>query len=131
VKKQSNNPYDALERLFHEPHRLAIMSALCRRGQGRSFKQLKKECGLTDGNLSRHLKTLEESGVVRIQKTFVGSRPHTSVFATDTGRDEFVRYLQALETVLNQAVESVTFEEAAAQTWRETTVSGVKEIPVQ
>ena len=73
----------SLEKLFHEPNRLAIVSALCGAdNDGLSFKSLKEDCSLTDGNLSRHLKTLEEAGAVRIEKSFVGSRPRTSSFAS-------------------------------------------------
>jgi len=125
----NNNPYDALERLFHEPHRLAIMSTLCRSSRGQSFKQLKQECSLTDGNLSRHLKTMEEAEAVRIQKSFVGSKPHTSVYATETGREHFVDYLQALEEVLKQAVDAVTHEKSTQ--WENATVHCMEEMQVQ
>ena len=123
-----NNPYDALERLFHEPHRLAIMSTLCRSSQGKSFKQLKKECSLTDGNLSRHLKTMEEAGVTRVQKSFVGSKPHTSIYATDLGREHFIDYLQALEEVLKQAVDAVGHEESTQ--WEDSTVHCMEEVHI-
>jgi len=99
----SSNPYAALERLFHEPNRLAIMSALCSAVNGLSFKELKEDCELTDGNLSRHLKTLQEALAVRIEKSFVGARPRTTVFLSDTGRDKFLSYLTALEEVLKRA----------------------------
>ena len=56
-----DNPYEALERIFHEPSRLAIMSELCAVHQGLAFNELKERCGLTDGNLSRHLAALEKA----------------------------------------------------------------------
>ncbi len=99
--------YDALARVFHEPHRLAIMSMLCGGSQGQSFNDLKRKCELTDGNLSRHLKTLEEAGAIRVAKQFVGVRPNTTVQVTELGRESFIHYLQALEEVLKTAVESV------------------------
>jgi len=61
-------PYEQLERVFHEPNRLAIMSALIQARSGRGFSELKVECNLTDGNLSRHLKHLEEYGRLKLQK---------------------------------------------------------------
>ncbi|NCC51254.1 MAG: ArsR family transcriptional regulator [Spartobacteria bacterium] len=125
----NDNPYSALERLFHEPHRLAIMSALCRSGQGQSFNQLKNECGLTDGNLSRHLKTLGDAGIVLIQKSFIGTKPHTTVYATDEGREHFVSYLRALEEVLKQAVDAVSREQTA--TWEKATVHCMEEAHIQ
>ena len=105
--KKESNPYDALERIFHEPHRLAIMSALCGAMDGQAFNDLKSECELTDGNLSRHLKTLENAGAVRIKKSFVGSKPRTTVFASEEGREGFLEYLKALEGVLTRAAEAV------------------------
>ena len=106
-KQDAANPYDALQRIFHEPHRLAIMSSLCALTQGESFTELKRDCGLTDGNLSRHLRAMEAAGVITITKTFVGRRPRTTIIVTDEGRETFLDYLDALEAVLNRAVESV------------------------
>lgn len=103
----SSNPCASLEKLFHEPNRLAIVSALCSALDGMSFKALKDECQLTDGNLSRHLRTLEDAGAVRIEKSFVGSRPRTTVFLTDAGRESFVSYLEVLETVLKRAADAL------------------------
>ena len=104
------NPYEAIKSIFHEPSRLAIMSALCNAADGLSFTELKEECELTDGNLSRHLKALEEAKAVRIKKSFVRSKPLTTLFLTDRGREHFLTYLQALEEVLNLAAESAAQE---------------------
>ena len=101
------NPYAALKTLFHEPNRLAMMSALSQAIDGLTFNDLKRECGLTDGNLSRHLKTLEEAEAIRIEKTFVDAKPRTTVFLSDAGRKSFIEYLQALEEVLQKAARSV------------------------
>jgi DNA-binding transcriptional ArsR family regulator len=101
------NPYAALKTLFHEPNRLAMMSALSQAIDGLTFNDLKRECDLTDGNLSRHLKTLEEAEAIRIEKTFVDAKPRTTVFLSDAGRKSFIEYLQALEEVLQKAVRSV------------------------
>ncbi len=98
-----DNPYQALKRVFHEPNRLAIVSALCPAGNGLTFGELKDECDLTDGNLSRHLRMLEESNIIFIRKEFIDSRPRTTVFLSDIGRDRFVDYLVALEEVLKLA----------------------------
>lgn len=103
---QKENPYDSLQRLFHEPHRLSIMSALCAVGKGISFTDLKQECGLTDGNLNRHLKTMEEAQMVGVTKSFIGSKPRTMIYATERGRESFLNYLHALEEVLHKAVET-------------------------
>ncbi len=108
---KTETPYDALERLFHEPNRLAIMSSLVG-SAGLSFGEVKETCGLTDGNLSRHLKTLEEAGVVRIEKTFVNRRPRTTVYLSDEGKQRFLQYIDALEQVLKQAAERIQATEA-------------------
>src|SRR6185312_15292101 len=102
-----DNPYNALNRLFHEPNRLAIISALCSAGDGMTFNDLKEECDLTDGNLSRHLKSLQEARMIRIKKSFVKTKPQTTIFLTERGREHFVSYLEALEEVLLKAAESV------------------------
>lgn len=102
-----DSPYNAIKVIFHEPNRLAILSSLCQSAEGRTFNELKDECGLTDGNLSRHLKALEDAKVIRIRKTFVKSKPLTTVYLTDRGRERFVEYLQALEEVLVKAADSL------------------------
>lgn len=107
MTKEAPNPYEALERIFHEPNRLAIMSALCSADGGLTFGELKENCGLTDGNLNRHLKVLEESGAVRIKKRFVGVRPRTTVHISQGGLKRFNEYLEALSHVLEKARQSV------------------------
>ena len=108
MTKEAPNPYEALERIFHEPNRLAIMSALCNADAGLTFGDLKEICGLTDGNLNRHLKVLEESNAVRIEKRFVGVRPRTTVRISRGGLKRFNDYLEALGHVLEKARQSVS-----------------------
>lgn len=112
MKKQTP-PYDALERLFHEPKRLSILSALCAADHGLTFGELKETCALTDGNLNRHLKVLSESGVIRVRKRFVKEKPRTTVFLTRKGVDRFSQYLAALHDVLAQARSSLIEEKRA------------------
>lgn len=107
------NACQSLERVFHEPNRLAIMSALGGVAEGLTFNELKEQCRLTDGNLSRHLKALEEAGAVKIHKQKDdGARPQTTLFLTPSGRREFVEYLQTLESVLQQAAEALSVDRA-------------------
>ena len=107
---QDENLYEALEKIFHEPNRLAIISAVCASDGGLSFNELKEACNLTDGNLNRHLKVLEEAGAVRIEKKFVDSKPRTTVIITDTGLERFNEYLVALSEVLKKAREAMPGE---------------------
>lgn len=106
-----DNPYAALERLFHEPARLALVSALCDGRDGWSFNDLKSVCDLTDGNLNRHLKVLQEGGVVESHRLATASRPVTIVRLTESGRAQFLAYLQALEEVLHKAAEALESRE--------------------
>jgi DNA-binding MarR family transcriptional regulator len=105
------NPYDALEKIFHEPNRLSIMSAICASDDGLTFNELKDACKLTDGNLNRHLKVLEEANAIKIRKAFVENKPRTTVHITKTGLDRFNEYLSALTEVLKQARQSLPAEE--------------------
>lgn len=100
-------PYESLEKIFHEPSRLAIVSELSGVVGELSFVDLKERCDLTDGNLSRHLTALEKAGVIRIKKQFVDSKPRTTVALTPQGRTSFVEYLDALEKVLHHAAARV------------------------
>ena len=112
--KNEMNPYAALNKLFHEPSRLAIITALGGAIDGLTFGELKDHCDLTDGNLSRHLKALEEGRMVRVKKSSAGKRTRTSVVLSDYGRESFMEYLRALEQVLVTASKSMVAEEKAA-----------------
>ncbi len=106
-----DNPYPRLERIFHEPGRLTIMSNLLGAPNGLTFTQLKEVCDLTDGNLSRHLKALEKAKAVTIKKRFVKNRPQTTVALSKHGQTDFMAYLQALEAVLLDAAAKVGTQE--------------------
>ncbi len=109
---ENGNPYEALERIFHEPNRLAIMSALCAAPgrAGLTFNELKAACALTDGNLNRHLKALEDAGAVRIEKAFVRAKPRTTIRLSARGLDRFSEYLAALDEVLVKARQALPHE---------------------
>ena len=53
--------YQGLDRVLHEKARLGILTALVARKQGATFVELKRLCALTDGNLARHLQTLQDA----------------------------------------------------------------------
>ncbi len=91
-----------LDPVIHQPTRLRIMAALVGLDEGEraDFTFLRDLLGLTDGNLSVHLQRLEEAGYVRVEKTFVGRRPKTWVWATTEGRAAFAAYVDALEDIL-------------------------------
>ncbi len=95
--------YEGLSRVLHEKARLGILTALRTRGEGLGFSELKGLCSLTDGNLSRHLTVLQESGLVAIKKGTQGGRPLTWAKLTSRGRKEFDAYLEELQRVIQDA----------------------------
>jgi DNA-binding MarR family transcriptional regulator len=96
--------FDGLERVLHEKARLGILTSLLSHRDGLVFNELKELCSLTDGNLSRHLSTLQEDGLVEIWKGMNGRRPQTLVRLTAAGRTRFVEYLGLLESIVNGAL---------------------------
>ena len=110
MNKEKENPFDELKKIFHEPKRMAIMSALCAADSGLSFTELKQQCDISDGNLNRHLKVLGEAGAVNVRKKFVGVKPRTTVYLSEKGINQFNEYLTALSQVLNQALEAMPWE---------------------
>ncbi|MFA5941598.1 MAG: transcriptional regulator [Sinimarinibacterium sp.] len=98
--------YEGLDRIFHEKARLGIVSSLAGHADGLSFSDLKALCGLTDGNLSRHLQVLEEAGYLDIEKGYEGKRPTTRCRLTHSGRAHFSEYLAVLEQVLRKATQA-------------------------
>jgi len=93
-----------LNPLIHQPTRLRIMAALVSldEGDGADFVFLRDLLGLTDGNLSVHLRRLEEAGYVAVEKTFVERRPRTWLRATSEGREAFSAHVDALEQIIKR-----------------------------
>nr|HID12201.1 transcriptional regulator [Anaerolineae bacterium] len=91
-----------LNPLIHQPTRLRIMAALVSldRDERVDFTFLRDLLHLTDGNLSAHLRVLEDAGYVGVEKTFVERRPKTWIWATSEGRDAFAAHVDALETII-------------------------------
>ena len=89
-----------LDRLIHEPARLAIMTVLSS-VKSADFVFLQRTTGLTKGNLSSHLTKLEEAGLVQIEKRFVMKKPNTNVELTAEGRKRVARHWEQLERLRN------------------------------
>ena len=96
--------YEGLDRVIHEKARLGVLTSLMAHPKGLVFADLKRLCGLTDGNLSRHLTILQEANLVEVEKSVKGNRPHTQVRITDLGRAKFREYLSELEHVIHDAM---------------------------
>lgn len=95
--------YDGISRVIHEKARLSIMTSLLVHKNGLSFQELKDFCQLSDGNLSRHARILEDAGFIRVEKGFEGRRPKTDYTMTEKGKTEFLRYLGELEKIIRDA----------------------------
>jgi DNA-binding transcriptional ArsR family regulator len=98
--------YDGLDRVMHEKARLGILTSLVAHPKGLAFSDLKRLCGLTDGNLSRHLQVLLEAGLVDVLKGYDQNRPQTVCKITATGRRRFLAYLTVLEQIVRDAAAS-------------------------
>jgi DNA-binding MarR family transcriptional regulator len=92
-----------LDETIHQPIRLRVMTMLVSQSEeGRlAYGFIQKTLGLTGGNLTTHLRKLEEAGFVAISKEFLGTKPRTWVEATQEGRQAFAEYLVNLERALN------------------------------
>ena len=92
--------FSGLERIFHERGRLAVCSCLIANPDGLRFTELQEACGLTDGNLNRHMHALSEVGVVWSERVRGLGRPTTIVRITEAGRTRFLAYVDELEAVV-------------------------------
>jgi DNA-binding MarR family transcriptional regulator len=90
-----------LDRVVHSPARLMILAYLAAVDSA-DFTFLMNQVGLTRGNLSSHLKTLEEAGYVDIRKEFVDRVPHTLIQLTDAGRQAIQAYRQQMRAIVDE-----------------------------
>lgn len=104
--------YDGLDRVIHEKARLGVLTSLMAHPKGLAFADLKQLCGLTDGNLSRHLQVLHDAGLVEVRKGYARNRPHTTCRLTAAGRKRFLEYLAVLEQVVRDAARAAKDEGA-------------------
>ncbi len=102
--------YEGLDRVIHERARLSVLISLITNPNGLSFVDLKQLCGLTDGNLARHLQVLEKDGMIKIVKEQDQNRLQTIVRITTAGRKRYVEYLQTLEQVVLDAAKAAKDE---------------------
>ena len=90
-----------LDRVIHEKGRLAIMSALAASPE-LSFTELRDTLDMTDGNLTTHIRTLREEGLVSVAKSYEKNRPLTTCSLTTAGRKAFAEYINLLEQIVRQ-----------------------------
>lgn len=98
------NPFDhaQIDDVIHGRLRLGIMAYLSTVSPA-IFGELKQKVGATDGNLSTHLRKLEDAGYVRQEKRFVGRRPQTRVFLTDNGRTAWLIWIDQMQGLMRAA----------------------------
>ncbi len=91
--------YQQIDDLIHSRIRLAVMAALTTMGPV-SFSLIKETVGATDGNLSVHIRKLEEGGYLSVEKSFVDRKPVSIYSLTTAGKSAFKTYIQYLENML-------------------------------
>ena len=96
---------DRLDEIIHVPTRLAIVTLLSQ-VEYAEFSFLRDHLRMTDGNLSSHLRVLEQAGYTEVTKAFVGRKPKTTYCLTARGRAAFDAYLTTLQDVIRSAQRS-------------------------
>lgn len=91
----------AVDEIIHGRLRLGIMAYLIGAGSA-DFNTLKQHLETTDGNLSVHLRKLEDARYVSVEKSFKDRKPRTEVRVTDEGRKAFISYLDSLTKLISQ-----------------------------
>lgn len=99
-----DNPFDhsQIDDVIHGRLRLGIMAYLSASSPA-IFGELKDKVGATDGNLSTHLRKLEEAGYVTQEKRFVGRRPQTRIHLTEAGRTAWVAWIDQMRGLMEAA----------------------------
>ena len=90
-----------LDRVIHEKGRLAIMSMLAAAPE-LSFTEMRDSLKMTDGNLTTHIRTLQEAGYISVTKSFQNNRPLTTCSLTGAGKKAFTSYINLLEKIIQQ-----------------------------
>ena len=98
-----DNPFDhsQIDDVIHGRLRLGVMAYLSSASPA-VFGELRDKVGATDGNLSTHLKKLEEAGYVRQEKRFVGKKPQTRVFLTEAGRKAWLAWIDQMRNLMGE-----------------------------
>ena len=95
----SKNLIQHINKLFDHRIRLGIMSVLMV-NEHVDFTTLKNLLEVTDGNLASHMKALEKASYIIIEKQFIGKKPNTKYCASQLGKKEFKKHINALEALI-------------------------------
>ena len=93
--------YLQLDDVIHSRIRLAIMSVLISVDEA-EFTFLRDKVNATDGNISVHLKKIEEAGYILVSKNFVDRKPVTTYRLSAKGRKAFEVYVERLESLIKK-----------------------------
>jgi len=96
--KKVNQIHNSINRVVHEPVRLAILKILTSAKEV-DFNFLLTALGVTKGNLATHINKLETSGLIEVKKEFRGKVPHTSYRITRMGRHQFQKYWENMKVL--------------------------------
>lgn len=99
IKPSDPQDFVDIDRIIHEPARLVIMANLSI-VESADFVYLLRQTGMTWGNLSSHIRKLEEVGYVAIIKEFVDQKPHTMARLTEKGSAALEKYRQTIEGII-------------------------------
>ena len=99
-KDKDLQPISDIDRIIHSPARLTILAYLAA-VDSVDFIFLMNQVGLTRGNLSSHLNTLEEAGYISIQKEFVDKVPRTLIRLNKDGRQAIQAYREQMRTIID------------------------------
>ena len=94
-------PFLQLDRVIHEKGRMAIMSLLAATDE-LSFTEMRDTLNMTDGNLTTHIRTLQEAGYVAVTKSFKGNKSLTTCTLTAGGKKAFSTYIDLPEEIVRQ-----------------------------
>lgn len=94
-----SHPTTRLDPAIHQPARLGILTAAAETKRI-DFTSLRELLSLSDGNLSRHLTTLESAGYIKIDKTFQKRKPKTWITITPAGREALAAEIDALREIV-------------------------------
>jgi DNA-binding MarR family transcriptional regulator len=98
------SPFDhnAIDDVIHGRIRLGVVAYLSA-VESALFSELRDKVGATDGNLSAHLRKLEDSGYVRADKSFVNRKPQTRLSLTEAGRKAWAAWLTQMDALRKAA----------------------------
>jgi DNA-binding MarR family transcriptional regulator len=99
------DPTEGLDEIVHQRARLGILS-LVHEARRVEFGYLLKTLGLTGGNLSQHLRVLEEASLIKVEKGLQGRRPRTWISITPAGRRALLQEIRALRAIVDRVERS-------------------------